>query len=220
MRGQCRVSPPGAAAWPAGPLPELAREEVEHHPVADERERRIVARPLVAHERVLAVVLVPREGGARLAHPRVDLRAPLGRDVRVLAPPDHEHLAADLPRAREAVVAAEAEAALVDVGGVEAHAREHLRVHRRAEREVPADADAHHAELARWPSLACLVGLWCVARKLESSSWMERFSRQRSPSSLRFAVWNAMRPSRCVRRYRRHCRRGRDSDRRNHHGPC
>ena len=44
---------------------------------------------------------------------------------------------------------APAQAALVNVGGVEAHARSHVRVHGGAERQMSADADAHDPQIAR-----------------------------------------------------------------------
>ena len=47
------------------------------------------------------------------------------------------------------VVHSFAEPVPVDVGRVEAGGGEHVGIHRRAEREMAADADAHHAEPAR-----------------------------------------------------------------------
>ena len=77
------------------------------------------------------------------------LHAAFGGDVRVLSAPDHEQFAFDVLGAFERVVVhAFAEAAFVDVGGVEAGGGHDVGVHGGAEGEVAADADAHRAEFA------------------------------------------------------------------------
>src|SRR5574341_2307616 len=113
---------------PSGSVAERAGEQVERQAVAGERERRVVAGALVAHEGVGAVELVPGEGEAGLGEPLVDQEPALDRDVRVLAPPDHQEFAPDLAGALERVVAALAEAPCVEVGGVEAGGGADLRV--------------------------------------------------------------------------------------------
>ncbi len=67
----------------------------------------------------------------------------------VLTAPDHEELAFDFGGALKRVVLhAFAEAAFVDVGGVEAGGGPDVRVHGGAEGEVAADTDAHGAKFA------------------------------------------------------------------------
>ncbi len=68
--------------------------------------------------------------------------------MRVLAAPDHEEFAVDVGGAVEGVVAALAERAFVDVGGVEAGGGEDFGVHGGAEGEMAADADAHGSDAA------------------------------------------------------------------------
>ena len=53
----------------------------------------VVAMALVADERVLAVDLVPGERHTSIVHCVLNHAAALARDVRVLASPDHQHLA-------------------------------------------------------------------------------------------------------------------------------
>ena len=78
-----------------------------------------------------------------------DLHAAFGGDVGVLPAPDHEEFALNVFGSVEGVVVhAFAEAALVDVGGVEAGGGEDAGGHCGAEGEVSADADAHGAEFA------------------------------------------------------------------------
>src|SRR6185295_1489586 len=109
-------SPPSALAT----LAESPPVEVDHQTLAGEGQLGIVAGPLVPHEGVGAVPFVPREVNARFAQAALDESASLGGDVGVLPSPDHQHLALDLAGAGQAVVASAAQAALVDVGGVEA----------------------------------------------------------------------------------------------------
>ena len=96
-----------------------------------------------------SVELVPGEMDAGLVEGVVDQASARGFDVAVLAPPHHHQLALDLLDAVEGVrVAALAEAAAMDVGPVEADGGLDVLVERAAEREVPAEADAHGAEVA------------------------------------------------------------------------
>jgi hypothetical protein len=128
---------------------ELAVEEVEDEAVEAVGEFGVVADAFVAHEGVGAVDLVPAEARAELVEAGEHLHAAFEGDVRVLAAPDHEEFAVDVGGALEGVVVhAFAEAALVDVGGVEAGGAEDVGVHGGAEGEVAADADAHRAEVA------------------------------------------------------------------------
>ena len=87
-----------------------------------------------------------RAGGRRRL---LDLLPALRRHMRVLPAPDQEEFAPDLADPGEGVVLHSlAEPALVDVGGVKAHAGQDLRIHGGAKGEVPADADAQRAEPA------------------------------------------------------------------------
>jgi hypothetical protein len=125
-------------------------EEVEGEAVERVGEFGVVAWAFVAREGVGAIDFVPTDAQAELVEAREDFHAAFGGDVRVLAAPDHEELAADLGGASERVVGhAEAESALVDVSGVETDGAEDVGVEGGgAEGEVTADADAHGAEAA------------------------------------------------------------------------
>jgi hypothetical protein len=127
---------------------QLAVEEVEDEAVEAVGEFGIVAEAFVAHEGVGPVDLVPAEAGAEFVEAGEDLHAAFEGDVGVLSAPDHEEFAVDVFGALEGVVVhALAEAALVDVGGVEACGGFDVGVHGGAEGEVAADADAHGAEV-------------------------------------------------------------------------
>ena len=56
----------------------------------------VVAVADVAHEGVLTIELVPRNGEAGVGHGVVDLAAAFAGDVRILSTPDHEHFGLDL----------------------------------------------------------------------------------------------------------------------------
>src|SRR5436190_20784911 len=87
---------------------------------------------------------------ARGSQRGMNFRTALRGDVRILAAPDHQQLAFDLPDAVERVVVhAFSEAPLVDIGRVKAGRRENLRIHRGAESQMAPDADAHDANAAR-----------------------------------------------------------------------
>jgi hypothetical protein len=128
---------------------QLAVEEVEDEAVEAVGEFGIVAEAFVAHESVGSVDLVPAEAGAKFVESGEDLHAAFEGDVGVLTAPDHEEFPLDVFGALEGVVVhALAEAAFVDVGGVEAGGGRDVGVHGGAEGEVAADADAHGAEVA------------------------------------------------------------------------
>ena len=79
-------------------LPEPAVEQIQHVSEALARKLGVVARALVAAERMLAVHLQPREAGPGVFKRGVDVLTALTRDVRILATPDHQQLAARSPR--------------------------------------------------------------------------------------------------------------------------
>ena len=138
--------------WGVGPdvLSEFAAEEVDGHAVAGEGEFGIVAVAFVAKEGVGAVEFVPRKICAGGGEGGVNFGAAFGGYVRVLAAPDHEQLGLYFRDAgKGAVVHAGAEGAFVDIGRVETGGGEHVGIHRGAEGEVAADADADDAEGAR-----------------------------------------------------------------------
>ena len=78
-------------------LPKPAVEQVQRVSEALARELGVVARALVAAERVLAVHLQPREAGSGVFERGVDALTAFARDVRILAAPDHQQFTADLP---------------------------------------------------------------------------------------------------------------------------
>src|SRR5262245_2246126 len=101
----------------------------------------------VPHEGVLAVELVPGVVDARSGQRGADGVAAFLGNVRILPAPDHGDLALDLRDAVQGIVPlALAQAALVDVSGIEADRRLDLRVHGAAEAQVPAQADADGAQ--------------------------------------------------------------------------
>jgi hypothetical protein len=80
---------------------------------------------------------MPLEVGPDLFQPGPDQVAAVERDMRVLPAPDGQQFAFDVAGALEAVVAL-TERAGIDVGGVEAGGRQHVRVQRGAERQMAA----------------------------------------------------------------------------------
>ena len=101
----------------------------------------------VADEGVLAVEFMPGEVHVQFAERVVDLLPTFERHVRVLFAPEHEQFAFDVLGADERVVAGFAERTFVDVRGVIADRREHIRVFcRGAKAEVTADANTQRAE--------------------------------------------------------------------------
>jgi hypothetical protein len=66
-------------------------EQFEHQPVAVIGQGRVVARPLVTQEGVLAVDLVPLEVGPDLFQPGPDQVAAVERDMRVLPAPSQRY---------------------------------------------------------------------------------------------------------------------------------
>lgn len=130
-------------------LREFTAEELDGHAEREVGEFGVVAVTFVAEEGVGGVEFVPREIRAGGGERGVNLGAAFGGNVRVLTTPDHEELAFDFRNTVEGVVVhALTECALVDVGGVEASRGEDVRVHRGAEGEMAAEADAEGAEFA------------------------------------------------------------------------
>ena len=124
-------------------------EEIEDETVERVGEFGVVAQAFVAHEGVCSVDFVPAYFLIELVEAGEDLHAAFGGDVGVLAAPDHEEFALDVFGALEGVVGhAFAEAALVDVCGVEAGGGDNFGLHGTAEGQVAADADAHGADVA------------------------------------------------------------------------
>src|SRR2546425_12415988 len=86
------------AAWGGRALvafAEFAAEEIQREAVALQRELGIEARAFVAEEGVRTVELVPREVRAGRFECGVDFHAAFERDVRILAPQNHQQLALD-----------------------------------------------------------------------------------------------------------------------------
>src|SRR5260221_2565316 len=99
LQTPCRSRRPGTIAPPASPTlaveiahAEAAVEQFEDKAVAQMRQGRVVARPLVAHEGMRAVEFVPGVMAADLFQPLTDQGAAFERDVRVLPAPDHHQL--------------------------------------------------------------------------------------------------------------------------------
>src|SRR3984885_12167686 len=134
-------------------LAETAVEKIEGDAIELEGEFGVVARAFIPHEGVGSVDLVPAVAetllDAQLVEAREDPAAVVERDVRVLAAPDHEEVAPDVGGASERIVAfALAQRAPRDVSGVEADRAGDVGLHRGAEGEVAAQADAEGAEFA------------------------------------------------------------------------
>jgi hypothetical protein len=121
-------------------------ERLEHGAVAPERERGIIPRAFVAQKRVLRVHLVPGERHTGLGQTLADLHAACLGHVGILPAPDHQQLARDVFGAGERIVAAEAEALLVQIGRVKAGRRADAGIEGGAVREMAADADAEREE--------------------------------------------------------------------------
>lgn len=125
----------------------MAAEEVDGDAHREAGEFGVVAVAFVAEEGVGAVELVPGEGGIRGGESGVDFGAAFAGDVRVLAAPDHHELAFDVGNAGERVVGfAKAEAALMNVGRVEAGGCGDLGEHGGSEGEMSAETDADRAD--------------------------------------------------------------------------
>src|SRR4029453_6032320 len=130
-------------------LPKAAVEQIQHVSEALARELGVVAVALVAGERMLAVHLHPREAGSGVLERGVNGLAALTRDVRILAAPDHQQLAAKLPDPVERVVIHTLpETALVDIGGVEAGRCPDIGIEGGTEGKMTTDADPDRPELA------------------------------------------------------------------------
>lgn len=140
----------GRAIFSKIAIAQLALEEIYRHAHAEPREHRIVTRSLVADKGVRAVEFVPGKVQIEFAHALVDDCAAFRRNMRILLAPDHHHLTFDIAGTFERIILhAEAQTALVNVRGVETDAGQHLGIHRRAETEMAADADAECADLPR-----------------------------------------------------------------------
>lgn len=131
------------------PFAELAFEEADGHLITLEGESWVVAVAFITQEGVLAVELVPGEVNASLEHGLIDQGTAFIGHVRVLPAPDHHHLAAHFRHAVEGVILhALAEAAFMDIRGVETNSSLNIGIQGRPEREMTTDADAHDAEIA------------------------------------------------------------------------
>ena len=130
-------------------LPKPTVEQIQHVPEALARELGVVAGALVAAERMLAVHLHPREASAGVFERSVDALAALTRYVRILAAPDHQQLAANLPDpAQRVVIHTLAEAGLVDIGGVETSRGPDIGIEGGTEGKMAADTDPDRPQLA------------------------------------------------------------------------
>jgi hypothetical protein len=125
---------------------QLAVEEIEDQAVQTVSKFRVVAQAFVAHEGVCAVDVVPGETCTQLVETGEDLHTSFRGDVWILTAPNHEQLAFNFRGALKGVVMhAFAEAAFVDIGGVETGGGLDVGVHGGAEGKVAANADAHRA---------------------------------------------------------------------------
>src|SRR6185295_3434852 len=98
----------------------------KHQTVTLIRQSRIVARAFIAQKRVSAIHLVPLKTKVRLFESRANPVASFQRNVWILAAEDMQQLSADLSRALQRIVVHSlAQAALMNVGGVEARCRQH-----------------------------------------------------------------------------------------------
>ena len=130
-------------------LSKPAVEQIQHVSEALARELGVVAVALVTAERMLAVHFHPREAGSRVFESGVDALAALTRDMRILAAPDHQQLAANLPDpVQRVIVHTLAETALVDIGGVEAGRCPDIGIEGGTEGKMAADTDPDRPELA------------------------------------------------------------------------
>ena len=130
-------------------LPKPAVEQIQHVSEALARELGVVAVALVTAERMLAVHFHPREAGSGVFESGVDALAALTRDMRILAAPDHQQLAANLPDpVQRVIVHTLAETALVDIGGVEAGRCPDIGIEGGTEGKMAADTDPDRPELA------------------------------------------------------------------------
>ena len=92
---------------------------------------------------------MPGEARAHLFQARLNKVAALQRNVWILPPPDVQQFAFDVSGAGERIVVhAFAQAVLVDVSRIEAGGGGDFRIHGSAKGQMPADADAHHAQPA------------------------------------------------------------------------
>ena len=76
-------------------------KQLQHHPLQLVFERRIVARPFVAHKGMGAIHLDPLEVGVDLVETRLYLHATLQRNMRILPSPDVQQLALDFAGTRQ-----------------------------------------------------------------------------------------------------------------------
>src|SRR5258708_1752067 len=119
-------------------------EKLENQAVALVSECRVVAGAFIAHESMRAIDLVPGKTRTNFLETRFDQIAAFERDVGILASPDVQQFSLDFAGAFERVdLHSRAEAALVNVSGIEADRRQDVRVHRGAEGQVSTDADSH-----------------------------------------------------------------------------
>jgi hypothetical protein len=122
-------------------------EQLKYEGVTKASEGRVIARPFVAEESMLTVDLDPLKTGTHFFEARVNQIAAFEWNVGVLPAPDVEQFAFYFTGPfKRVVVHAPAQAATVDVGCVKANGRQHVRIHRGAESEMPTNANAHNSK--------------------------------------------------------------------------
>ncbi len=131
------------------PLSQVAVEVLARHRVEQQGEFWVIAMPLVSHESMLAVELVPGKTDAGRGHRVVNHPPSFGGNVWVLPAPNHQHLGLNFRDAIETVVVHPfAETSFVNVGGIEANSGIDFLIHRRSKCQVPAQADADRADFS------------------------------------------------------------------------
>ena len=124
-------------------------EQLESLGQALRGQRWIVTWAFIAQERVGPVHFVPSEVQAGLVEASPNSGTALQGNMGILPAPEEQEFARYLGGARQGVIAlALAKGARVDVGGIETDGGRDVRLHRRPEGQVAAEADAEDAEFA------------------------------------------------------------------------
>ena len=98
---------------------------------------------------MLAVHFMPGEPRPGITQGVVDQLSAFAWNVRVLTAPDHQQFAMNILDAVKGIIMCSLpQAALVNIGGIKADAREHIGIHGGAKREMSSDANADGAQLA------------------------------------------------------------------------
>src|SRR6266853_1330049 len=146
-------------------IAQSAMKEIKDQSIELICQLRLIADTFIAHERMSAVHLMPTELRVHLIQSGQHPHPAFQRDVRVLSAPDHQQLAIDVLRTLQRIVLHSfAEAALMDIGCIEARGPQHVGIHGRAECEMTTDADAQGPKLtsAIWAPLQMVQHRTCV----------------------------------------------------------